>query len=270
MALHPKRDSETTSLKGMVSRALGSRLSRRPDDPAPDLGEVLTDLDVSERANAQEYQINRIDFPESASTQPPTAARPTAGAQSAELASHRQRLEQLLANARQIEEMLAQEAAQARSLGENLMLDEKRVAAAEAAEAERRAAAETQALTKNSETASAYQAKIDAELAAAQRELTAAEASVSDLQLRLRDMRQLVVVSNSKVIECDSKSKEAAKRAALAKGLLNDAECRVAKFREAKEAAEAEVREAEEIASSIALTSETLKRIRELGKGGGL
>jgi hypothetical protein len=67
------------------------------------------------------------------------------------------------------------------------------------------------------------------------------------------------------VIECDAKSKEAAKRAMLATGLLHDAECRVAKCREARASAEAELRQAEEIADSIALTAETLKRIRELG-----
>jgi chromosome segregation ATPase len=244
----------------MVSRALGSRLSRKPDDPAPDLHDVLTNLDESDGVNAQEVAINRIEFVET--------ARPSTGGKAAELQAHRQRLEQLLANARQIEEMLAEEAAQARALGENLMLDEKRAAVAEAAEAERTASAEAQAIAKNSESAVVYHAKIDAELVAAQRELAAAEASVNELQLRLRDAQDLVVLSKSKVMECDSKSKEASKRAALAKGLIHDAECRVAKCREAREAAEAEVRHAEEIADSIALTAETLKRIRNLGKGG--
>lgn len=268
VALHPKRDSETTSLKDMVSRAFGSRLSRKRDDPAPDLLEVLTTLGESESVNAQEYPINRIEFAETASTETASAARPAAGAMAAQLEAHRQRLEHLLENARQIEEMLAHEAAQARALAENLMLDEKRAAAAEAAEAERRATAEAQAFTQNSKTAVVYQAKIDAELVAAQRELTAAEASVSELQSQLRDAQNLVVVSKSKVIECESKNKEAAQRAKLAKGLVHDAECRVAKCREAREAAEAEVRQAEEIATSIAVTAETLKRIRELGKSG--
>lgn len=268
MALHPKRDSETPSLKGMVSRAFGSRLSKTPDDAARDLHEVLTNLDVSERINGQEYPINRIDIAEAPSTRPTTAAPPRAGAVASELEAHRRRLEQLLENARQIEEMLSQEAAKAHALGQNLLLDEKRAAAAEAAEAERRATAEAQAFTANRDTASAFQAKIDAELVAAQQELAAAEASVSELQTRLRDAQNLVVVSKSKTIECEAKSKEAAKRAQLAKGLVHDAECRVAKCREAREAAEAEVRQAEEIAGSIALTAERLKRIRELGKTG--
>jgi chromosome segregation ATPase len=237
----------------MVSRAFGSRLPKKPDDPAPDLQDVLTTLDASERVNVQDYQINRVEFPETASS---------------DLAAHRQRLEHLLESARQIEELLTQEAEHARSLSQNLMLDEKRAAAAAAAEAEQRASAEAQAFTKNTDTAVVYQAKVDAELVSAQRELAAAEASVTELQTRLRDAQNLVVVSKSKVIECQSKSKEAAKRADLAKGLLNDAECRVAKCREAREAAQAQVREAEELARSVAITAETLKRIRGLGGSG--
>jgi chromosome segregation ATPase len=247
----------------MVSRALGSRLPKKPDDPAPNLEDVLTNLDVSER-EAPAYPIHRIEFAEAAPSQP---ARATANGMPAELEAHRQRLEQLLQNARQIEEMLAKEAAQARALGENLKLEEKRAAVAEAAELEQRAAGEAQAYTKNSDTAAAFQAKIEAELATARQELVGAEASVAELQSRLRDAQDRVALSKSKMIECESKSKEAAKRAELAKGLANDAECRVAKCREAREAAEAEAHQAEEIASSIALTAQTLKRIRELGQG---
>ncbi len=275
MDLHPKRDSENTSLKGMVSRAFGSR-QKKPDDPAPNLNDVLKNLDVSER-EAPTYPIHRIEFAETVAEQPvqPTPpvqpsqpvqpTRPSAGTP-VELEAHRVRLEQLLESARQIEELLAKEAAQARALGENLELDEKRSVAAAAIEAEQKANAEVQAFTKNSETAGAYQAKVDAELVAARQELGGAEAAVNELQTRLRDAQNLVVLSKSKVIECESKSKEAAKRVELAKGLTNDAECRVAKCREARETADAEVHQAEEIASSIALTAEALKRIRNLGK----
>ena len=274
MALHP-RDSETSSLKGIVSRAFGSRPARKPDDPAPDLHEVLANLDQSERENPQDYSINRIELADAPPTKlaqappakPAPSVPPAAGAKASELEAHRQRLEQLLESARSIESMLAQEAAQARALGENLKLEEKRAAAAEAAEAEQKVAAEAQAFAQNGETAVVYQAKIDAELIAAQQELSTAESSVTELQSRLRDAQNLVVVSKSKVIEYESKSKEAAKRSKLAKDLQNDAECRIAKCREAREAAELALRQAQEIASSIALTAETLKRIRELGKG---
>jgi nicotinic acid mononucleotide adenylyltransferase len=50
--------------------------------------------------------------------------------------------------------------------------------------------------------------------------------------------------------------------------LIRDAEIRVAKCREAHEAARAEVSQAEEIASRIALTAQTLKRIRDIGSSG--
>ena len=279
MALHP-RDSETSSLKGIVSRAFGTRPARKPDDPAPDLHEVLANLDQSERENPQDYSINRIELADAPHAQAPPSklaqappakpapsAPPAADAKASELEAHRRRLEQLLESARSIESMLAQEAAQARALGENLKLEEKRTAAAEAAEAEQKVTAEAQAFAQNGETAVVYQAKIDAELIAAQQELSTAESSVTELQSRLRDAQNLVVVSKSKVIECESKTKEAAKRSKLAKDLQNDAECRIAKCREAREAAELALRQAEEIASSIALTAETLKRIRELGKG---
>jgi hypothetical protein len=217
------------------------RASRRPDDPAPSLRETLTNLDVSERVNAPDYAINRLEF-----------VQHTAGTASAELEAHRKRLQELLENARQIEEMLAQEAAQARALAESLQLDQKRAAAAQAAQAELAAGAEAQAIAQNTESAAAYQAKIDAELIAAQRELA--------------DAQNLVVISKSKVMECEAKSKEAAQRVNLAKSLTHDAECRVAKYREAREAAEAHVRQAEEIAGQIALTTETLKRLGEIGK----
>lgn len=268
MALHPKRNSEDNSLRGMVSRAFGSRSSRQADDPVPDLDEVLTELHISEQENDQPYEIDRIDFHETAAPAPPSPGGSAASTGHRELEAHRRRLEHLLENARQIEEMLAKEAAQARSLSENLKLDEKREAAAQAADREQKAAAEAQAYAQNSKTATVYQAKVDGELAAARQELSAAEASVKELQARLGDAQNLVVLSKSKVVETEARSKEAAKRADMAKALTRDAEIRVAKCREAREAAEAEVSQGEEIASSIALTAQTLKRIRELGSSG--
>lgn len=265
MALPPKRNSEDTSFRGIVGRAFGSRSSRHADDPAPELDEVLTDLNVSEQENDQPYEINRIHFPESGVAERPA---PGGGNASGELEAHRQRLEELLESARHIEELLAKEAAQARDLSENLKLEEKHAAAAQAAENERQASAQAQAYAQNSETAAAYQVKLDAELAAARAELTSAKASVRELQARLGDAQNLVVLSNAKVIETESRSKEAAKRADLAKTLIRDAEIRVAKCREAREAAQAEVSQAEEIANSIALTAQTLKRIRDIGSTG--
>lgn len=262
MALPPKRNSEDASFRGIVGRAFGSRSSKTAGDPVPELDEVLTNLHISEQEYSQPFEINRVHFAETA-TEPP--GQPRTQTTNRELEAHRQRLEHLLESARQIEEMLAQEAAQARSLGENLKLDEKRAAAAEAAEGERKAATQARAYAQNSETAAAYQTKVDGEWSAAKAELTAAEASVMELQARLRDAQDLVVLSKAKVLEAESRSKEAAKRADLAKSLVHDAEIRVAKCREAREAAQAEVTHAEEIANSIALTAETLKRIRKLG-----
>jgi chromosome segregation ATPase len=243
MALQPKRDNN--SLTGIVSRAFGTRSSRRADDPVPDLDGVLNELDISDQQNETPAPDGRRD-----------------------LEAHRQRLEQLLENARQIEEMLTKEAAQARALSENLQLDEKRAAVAQAAEDERKATAEASAYIQNSETAERYQAKADSQLAAARQELSAAEISVKDLQARLTQAQNVVVLSKAKVLESESRAKEAAKRAGLAKALRHDAEITVAKWREAREAAEAELSQAEEIASSIALTAETLKRIRDLGSIG--
>jgi len=269
MALQPKRSTEDTSLRGIVSRALGTR-SKQPEDPAPELQEVLSDLHVGEQQNGPAYEINRIHFAETEAPAAPSAAAPAAStvpktSALADLEAHRRRLEQLLDNARQIEELLAKEAAQARTLAENLQLEEKRAAAAEAAENLRKADAEARAYARNGETATAAQIKADAELALARQEFTKAEASVSELQARLADARNLVVLSKAKVLEAEAKSKEAAKRTELAKTLIRDAEIRVAKCREAREAAQAEIAAAEEIASSIALTSQMLRRIRDLG-----
>jgi hypothetical protein len=262
MPLPPKRNSEDASFRGIVGRAFGSRSPKATGDPAPELDEVLTNLHISEQEYSQPFEINRVHFAE---TPAEPAGQPGTNSPYPELEAHRQRLEQLLESARQIEEMLAKEAAQARSLGENLKLDEKRALAAEAAEGERKATAEARAYAQNSETAAAYQVKAESELAASRAELTAAEASVRELQARLRDAQDLAVVSKAKVLEAESRSKEAAKRADLAMALVRDAEIRVAKCREAREAAQAQVTHAEEIANSIALTAETLKRIRKLG-----
>ncbi|HKU66992.1 MAG TPA: hypothetical protein VJP85_04355 [Candidatus Baltobacteraceae bacterium] len=227
--------------------------------------------------NGQPYEIDRIYFsetdaaerpaPERNAPERPAPARPRSGAPP-ELEAQRQRLEQLLQNARHIEEMLAKEAAQARALSENLKVDEKRAAASEAAESERQAAEEARAYTKNSETAALYQAKADSEHAAARQEFAAAEAAVKELQVRLGDAQNAVALSKAKVVETEARSKEAAKRADLALTLTRDAEMRVAKCREASETAKAQLSQAEEIASSIALTAQTLKRIRELGSSG--
>lgn len=265
MALATNRDGEDNSLRSMVGRAFSSR--RQPQDPVPNLGEVLTELHISHQKNDQGYEINRIDFPEPSAAAPPPP-QPAAGAARNELEAHRRRMEQLLENARQIEEMLAKEAAQAVSLGENLNLDEKRAALAEATENERKALAEARPYAQNSETATAYQVKIDGELAAARQELSASEAAIKELQARLADAQNSVAISKAKVVQAEARSKEAAKRADVAKALARDAEVRVAKYREAREAAEAEVRQGEELASSIALTAETLKRFGAVGKGG--
>ncbi len=161
--------------------------------------------------------------------------------------------------------MLAKEAAQARSLSENLKLDEKRAAAAQAAEAERTATAEASAYARNSEKAAAYQTKVEGEVASVRQELTAAEASVKELQARLAQAQDVVALSKAKLLETESRATEAVKRAALAGVLTRDAQIHVAKCREAHEAALAELSQAEEIANSIALTAQTLKRIRQLG-----
>jgi chromosome segregation ATPase len=249
----------------MVGRAFSAR--RQSKDPVPNLGEVLTELHVSAQKNDQGYEINRIHFADASAAEPPPPA-PIAGSAPPDLEAHRRRLEQLLENARQIEEMLAKEAAQAVSLSENLNLDDKRIAAAKAAEEERKALAEAKPYAQNSETAIAYQAKVDGELAAAVQELNASELSVKELQARLADAQNFVVLAKAKVVESQARAKEAAKRAEVAKALVRDAEVRVAKCREAREAAEAEVRQGEEIASRVAMAADTLKRIREIGKSG--
>ena len=252
MALHHRPEREDNSLRGIVSRAFGSRPPRSADDPAPELDEVLTDLHVSEQEHGEPFEIDRIDGASSARS-------------GGEVEAHRRRLEQLLESARHIEEQLAKEAAQAQALSQNLRLDEKRAVVAEAAEKEQRALAQAQAYAQNSKTAQAYQAKVAGELAAARQEMSAAEAAVRELQARLADAQNLVVLSNAKIVDAEAKSKEAAKRADMAQSLERDAECRVAKCREDREVAQAEVSQAEEIASSIALTAQTLKRIRQLG-----
>lgn len=251
--MHQKRNNEDTSLRGMVSRAFGPRPSRQDDDSVPELGRVLTQLDISSQENDPGYEINRIDFP--ADTAAPHQ----------ELEAHRRRLEQLLEDARRIEDLLSQEAAQARSLSENLKLDEKRAALAEAAENEEKALAEARGYAQNSETAARHHAKVDGELAAAREQLRKADESVKQLQVQLRDAQELSALSKAKVLENQARSEEAAKRSDLAKALTRDAEMRVAKCREAREAAQAEAAQAQEIANSIALTTETLQRIRRLG-----
>ncbi len=300
MASHAKQNGDNRSFMNIVSDiAFGPRGSKLDDDGKPSLDEVLTELEVSERESDDLYMpaVNAVE-PARPQAQPQpavTAAKiaapaaseeakaPVAGtapapapaapaAPSADLAEaqrradgHRQRLEKLLGEARQIEEMLAKEAAEARALADKVNLEEKRTAAAHAAELERQAIALANDVAARRETAVAQHAQSAAEVRALREAVDAAVESVKEIETRFAEAQKLVTQTKFKLRESETKAEQATTLADNAKIEARNAERKAAKCREAREAAEAELHKAEEIASSIALTAATLERMRSLG-----
>lgn len=280
MASHAKQNNDNRSFMNMVSDIAFGPRGTKSDDEKPSLNEVLTELEVSERESDDLYMpaVNATEPVQTQASTTPTAAtnaqavREEATPSSADLAEaqrradgHRQRLEKLLGEARQIEDMLAKEAAEARALGEKVNLEEKRAAVARASELERQAAAQANEMTQRSEAAVAQHAQSAAEVRALREAVDAALESVKEIEARFAEAQKLVTQTKFKLRESETRIEQTTTLVDNAKIEARNAERRAAKYREAREAAEAELRKAEEIASSIALTAATLERMRSLG-----
>ncbi len=237
-----------------MGRAFGGR-DRRSGHASP-LEKVLADL--------HEQESDEPIRPPSTSqeTPPPPTPAPAPPA-----ADHRERLEKLLDDARRIAQMLENESAEA-ALAENLKLDEKLAAVANLAKAEAEAKAQVSALTQQSESAAMHRARIDAEVRAAQHDVSAAEDSVKQLEARLADAHNAVIQAKSKLDEREGLARGAALHAEANAAKIHEADAVLAKCRGAREAAEAEVREAKAIARGIMQTAATLKQLRPIGSNG--
>jgi len=260
--------------------AFGARTSKSAGEK-PNLDEVLTELEVSQRESDELYVVPAFDALETTvETQPvlKPSAKSTrtaavdeqpvrAGDDTLKRADeHRKRLENLLKDARHIEEMLAKEAAEARALAEKVNLEEKRAASARAAEAEQQAIRQAHAANQARDAAVLAHAQIADDVRTAREAVEAAAKAVAELQSQLAEAQKLVVQTKLKLRESETGAERAAGVADNAKVEARSAERRIAKCREEREAAEAQLREAEEIAGSVALTTATLERIRALGK----
>lgn len=280
MAVHPRPNTNRSFMNVVSDIAFGARSSKSAnDDDGPSLKEVLTELEVSERESDDLYMpslavveekpvVTRITEPAPAPQAKTTPAAPPATNSDDTLQradGHRQRMEKLLNEARQIEEMLAKEAAEASALADKVNLQEKRAAAAQAAEHEMQAITRANESAGRRDAAVAQHAQVAAEVRATKEAVDAATQSVAELQSQLAEAQKLVAQSKFKLRESEARLEKATALVDQAKVEAHNADRRAAKFSEAREAAEAEFRNAEEIASSIAVTTETLARIRALG-----
>jgi chromosome segregation ATPase len=242
--------------------AFGAR--SKPGEEKPSLNEVLTELEVSQRESDDLYDIPPFDGGVAKQPDPPPASSEIDETQR-RAAGHRQRLEKLLTEARQIEEMLAKEAAEARALAEKVNLEEKRAALARAVEDERQAATQASELTARRDTVLAQQTQTAEEVRVLREALDAAAASVKAIEAQFAEAQKLVTQTKVKLRESETRAEQVTAAVDNAKIEARNAERRAAKCREARETAEAELRKVEEIANSIALTAATLERMRALG-----
>jgi chromosome segregation ATPase len=244
--------AEGSSFMSLMGRAFGTRDRRRGN--SPQLEKVLADLHVGEQENDEP---TRPQPTPQETTLPPTPL----------LADHRGRLEKLLDDARRIAQLLEKESAEA-ALAENLKLDEKNAAVMKLAEAEAEARAQATTLAQESESAAMHRAQIDGEVRAAQHAVSAAEDSVKQLEARLADAHNVVIQAKSKLGESEGRALGGTLQAEANAARLHEAETTLTKCREAREAAEAEVREAKAIARSVMQTASALKQLRQAGSNG--
>jgi chromosome segregation ATPase len=246
--------AKSSSFMSFMGRAFGARDRRLSD--APPLEKVLADLHDGEQESDDSY-APAIERREPAPAAPPPVV----------IQDHRERLEKLLDDAHRIAQLLEKEAAEA-ALAENLKLDEKLASVAKLAEAEKESETQAFALAQQSESAATHRAQIDTEVGEAQRAVSAAEDSIKQLEARLAEAQNVVIRAKSNLVESEGRAHDAALQAAANAAKVHEANDRVTKCRESREAAEAEVREAKAIARSVMQTAATLKQLHNAGSNG--
>lgn len=282
MAVHPKPNDNRSFLNVVSDIAFGARNPKAAnEDGKTNLDDVLTELEVSERESEDLYMpslaVNEDKpVPRKASGPAPAAAPPASSASSASSGSddalrraggHRERMEKLLNEARQIEEMIAKEAAEAAALADKVNLEGKRAAMAAAAEHERQAITRANELAKRRDEAVAQHDALATQVRESKEAVDAALKSVVELQSRLAEAQKVVTQTKTKLREGEGHLEQAHTLVDQAKVEAHNADRRAAKCSEALAAAETDLHEAEEIAKSIAATTETLERIRALSSG---
>lgn len=277
MAVHPRPNNR--SFMNVVSDiAFGARTSKSPDDDGnPRLNEVLTELEVSERESDDLYMpslavveekppvtLASEPVPKAQAKASPTPQPPISDETLKRADGHRQRMEKLLNEARQIEEMIAKEAAEATALADRVNLEEKRAASAQAAENELQAITRANELAQRRASAIAEHTQVAAEVRVTREAVDAATASVAELQTRLAEAQKNVTQAKFKLREHEGRLEKATALVDQVKVEAHNADRRAAKCSEVREAAEAELHHAEEVASSIAVTTEALEKLRAL------
>lgn len=279
MAVHPKPNDNRSFLNVVSDIAFGARNPKAAnEDGKTNLDDVLTELEVSERESEDLYMpslaVNEDKpVPRKASGPAPAAAPPASSASSGSddalrrAGGHRERMEKLLNEARQIEEMIAKEAAEAAALADKVNLEGKRAAMAAAAEHERQAITRANELAKRRDEAVAQHDALATQVRESKEAVDAALKSVVELQSRLAEAQKVVTQTKTKLREGEGHLEQAHTLVDQAKVEAHNADRRAAKCSETLAAAETDLHEAEEIAKSIAATTETLERIRALSSG---
>ena len=276
MAVHPKPNDNRSFLNVVSDIAFGARNPKAAnEDGKTNLDDVLTELEVSERESEDLYMpslaVNEDKPVPRKASGPAPAAAPSATADSDDAlrraGGHRERMEKLLNEARQIEEMIAKEAAEAAALADKVNLEGKRAAMAAAAEHERQAITRANELAKRRDEAVSQHDALAAQVRESKEAVDAALKSVVELQSRLAEAQKVVTQTKTKLREGEGHLEQAHTLVDQAKVEAHNADRRAAKCSEALAAAETDLHEAEEIAKSIAATTETLERIRALSSG---
>jgi chromosome segregation ATPase len=178
--------------------------------------------------------------------------------------AHRQAIQALLDNARNVEERLAAEAREARETRERLRIEEKIALVASLVEREQQANALVRDVTQRVERVMVEHAKAKDDAFARSAGAEAAAAELVECQRRLAEARRAMADAEALVNECEERLQRTASSILQAQNEAQEAERKAAECRSAREAGEAEARNAQECAKSLVPSATARELVRSL------
>jgi hypothetical protein len=256
-----KRKDDRSFINFVSDLAFGGR-TKDEEDPKNKLDGVLAELSVRDgESDEPSTDADRGEtIPETASP----AKLPQFDEAQRRATEHRQKIQAMLDHARRIEDMVMTEAAEAHALAQTVNLQEKRAAAARVIELELQATAHANEVARRSEAADQEEAQTAAALEQARAAVASAAAFLTECQATLLEAQKLVVRNELALRESEQSAKNAAALAVELRDEARKAAVRSNKCLEARETAEAQVREAEQLASKIAPSAATLEKLSAL------
>jgi hypothetical protein len=255
-----KRKDDRSFINFVSDLAFGGR-TKDEEEPKNKLDGVLAELSARDGESEPSTDADRR---EAILETAPQAKLPQFDEAQRRATEHRQKIQAMLDHARSIEDMVRAEAAEAHALAQAVNLQEKRAAAARVIELELQATAHANDLARRSEAADQEEAQTAAALEHARGAVASAAAFLTECQATLLEAQKLVVRNELALRESEQSAKDAAALAAELRGEARKAAVRSNKCLEARESAEVQLREAEQLASNIAPSAATLERLRAL------